>query len=231
MKLAWSIGHDYAHKGAESIWLKNAGLEYAEFDINKRIVELGTKYLKEKLGNSIDILTPMISKCQNKTAGAVLSEKISIINAWGADIAMESHFNAAGSPEAHGCEVIYFSLPGFERYSKKGKVLADLVQINLLNNLNSNPSRTFKITDRGPVGAAGMSEIIRVYSGNEGPARLAFLTKTKMPSIIIEPYFLSSKGDMECFLKGGAVAQEELESIATGTANGVIEFMKGKFND
>lgn len=225
MKIAWFAGHDNIQGGADSIWLRQANLKSREYDLNKEIVRIGCEYLKNKLGANIQLLEFNGENINRKSAGAILNEKINIINQWGADLAIESHFNSAGSEKATGCEVLYFSLPGFVRFSRRGKILANLIQSNLINILNNNPDRVTKIKDRGHIGAEGMSEIIR----SEGPARLAFLMKTKMPSVIIEPFFLSNKGDVECLLKGGAIAQRELENIAVGTANGIIQFIQGGF--
>ena len=209
MKLAWSIGHDYIHKGAYSKPLR----EY-EYFLAKKVVLLGTKIIGD---NNLDIklFTPFIPNCEAYSAGQVLRQKISLINNWGADLALESHFNSSDNEAANGCEVLYFSLPGIERFSKKGKKFASLLQDNLLHNFNG------RIKDRK---IKGMSELRRVYSGHEVVPRFAFLTQTKMPAIIVEPLFISSPQDTE-FMRNNM--NKEIENIAKAVIASAMEYEAG----
>lgn len=220
-RLFWVAGHDTSHPGAVS----NITGE-VEHHINSQLVNEGTVLLSQKLGNQIEIISPIIKNVQNKSAGQVLMEKIKIANEYKCDLAIESHHNAASSPKATGCEVIYFSLPGKDSaFSSNGKTFANIVQSNILSKLNNNPDRIHKIKDRGTVGAEGMSNIIRVYNGVEGTARFAFLTKTKMPAIIIEPFFLTSPEDMEVMIKGGVYRDNEIHLTAEAVVDSIITYI------
>ena len=145
MKIAWSIGHYPAVKGAWS-----GPLQEWEHDIAREVVFSGIPLLGT-LGYEV-IFMPFCS----------LKEKIRAINKAGVDIAVESHFNSSTNVLANGCETLYFSLPfmGGKRFSKKGKLLAECIQKSTLRCLNRVPDRAVK--DRG---TKGMADIRRIYRG------------------------------------------------------------------
>jgi hypothetical protein len=214
MKLAWSIGHDIAHRGAYSKVL-NEPEHFMAIDVVKR----GCKIIKA-LELEIDVYVPNfhIPNQATKSAGKVLREKIRLINDWEADLAIESHFNSAFY-KARGCETLYFSLPGWNRFSPKGKKAAQLIQDQTLRLLNSVEDREVK--DRG---AKGMADIRRVYNGKETFPRFAFLLQTKMPAVILEPLFLSNSEDMLYMTEDHR--KFEITRLAMGAVTGIIKWCK-----
>lgn len=196
MKIAWSIGHYPAAKGVFSNTLKES-----EFDIAKEVVALGCAMLA---AYGIKTFTPPPD---------VLDKKIKAINDWEADFAIESHFNGSSNPKASGCETLYFSIPivGGHRFSAEGKKLAECIQESTLFQL-----RNASIKDRG---AKGMANILRVYNGVETVPRYAFLTKTKMPAVICEPFFLTSPEDCFGLMKD---REKEIERLARGVVDGIL---------
>lgn len=217
MKLAWSIGHDILHSGAYS-----DPLGKSEHVLARQVVELGIQIINS-LGIGWEVFCPsLVVDPAGKSAGAVLNEKIRKINEFGADIAIESHFNSAGSPLARGCETIYFSLPIGKRFSPEGKRLAECIQRNTLSHLNATNDRVIRpahaISDRG---IKGMSDLIREYNGREVVPRFAFLTQTKMPSVILEPYFISSPFDTALM---SLEPKKEVYRLALGVVSGILEW-------
>jgi N-acetylmuramoyl-L-alanine amidase len=156
-------------------------------------------------------------------AGSILRQKIRRINEWEADVAVESHFNAASSPKARGCETLYFSLPGAgNRFSPSGKLLAELVQAATLKTLNGAnirvPRPVIHVKDRG---AKGMADLRRIYNGKETVPRFSFLTQTKMPAIILEPLFITSPLDTLGLAKD---RKREVHRLALGAVTGLIKW-------
>jgi N-acetylmuramoyl-L-alanine amidase len=214
LKLAWSIGHDDSHSGAYS-----KILEAREHDLAREVVERGIAIIKG-MELDIDVLNPstLIVLPQTRSAGKILREKIHLINEWGAHLAIESHFNSSVFRKASGCETLYFSLPGVNRFSPKGKTLAQFIQTNTLYSLQKVEGRIVK--DRG---AKGMASLIRIYNGKETIPRYAFLTQTHMPAVITEPLFLSSEEDMKYL---GSDRGKEITRLAMGVVVGVIKWAK-----
>ncbi len=90
----------------------------------------------------------------------------------GVTLAVELHFNAA-TPTASGSEMLYHHL------SRKGKRLASCVQTSILN--------TYDTTDRG------VKPLNRFSRGG------GFVTYTKCPAIVCEPFFGTSEKDWKKF--------------------------------
>jgi N-acetylmuramoyl-L-alanine amidase len=179
-------------------------------------VECGSELLKLR-DKDITVHTPDMMFPQNKSSGKVLREKIDVLNKWEVDLAIESHFNSYKSSKARGCETLYFSLPGLNRFSKKGKVLAECIQEETISQMELRSGRP--IYNRG---AKGMASFKRLLSdGREIVPRYAFLTRTKMPAVITEPLFISSEEDA-WYLKHEH--DEEILRLATGVVNGILKF-------
>lgn len=202
MRIAWSIGHYPESKGAYY-----PILDAWEHDIAISVVECGKTILVNK---GYDVIIPPTTK---------LGDKIAYINAHRPEIAIESHFNASGNESAKGCEVLYFSIPfgSSIRFSMKGKKLAEHIQFETLEALNS-ASVGRKVRDRG---AKGMADIRRVYNGKETIPRFAFLMRTNMPAVIVEPLFLTNYYDAHWLTQD---KEAEIHRIAMGVVNGVLRY-------
>jgi N-acetylmuramoyl-L-alanine amidase len=214
MKLSWSCGHDNIHTGVYSDIL-----HMPEHKIARDVVIRGTELIRN-MNLKIEVFTPYFSGIV-KSAGAVLNQKIKAINESKSDFAIESHFNGFSSPTAKGCETIYFSLPGVGRFSKKGKKLAECIHNNTLDILNKKRRADFFIIGVYDRGLKGMGDIIRDFGKGETNARFAFLTKTKMPALILEPLFITNENDC-IYLKKDY--QGEITRLAFGVVNGLIQY-------
>lgn len=91
------------------------------------------------------------------------------------DIAVEFHLNAAENKSAHGCEMLYWN------NSTKGHELASMFQVNVTNRL--------KLKDRG----------VKPLKDNSRGGYL--LKSTAMPTIIVEPFFLSNDDELSRMMK------------------------------
>src|SRR3989304_6229451 len=132
MKIAWSVGHSPNKMGAYSKYLGEW-----EYNLAKEVVEEGVRILK--LYSYLQVLVPKSFR---------LMDKVFEINNWNADIAIESHFNSSLLESANGCETIYYS--GVGKYSEKGRILANLIQNNILKSaVTIDQSNPFKLKDRG----------------------------------------------------------------------------------
>jgi N-acetylmuramoyl-L-alanine amidase len=217
LKVAWSVGHDPLHSGAFS-----RPLGEKEHDLAREVVDIGIKAIKA-LSLDWDIFNPSdVVQYEHKDTMSVLRDKIILINEWGADIALESHFNSSSNHEVRGCETLYFSLPFGDRFSPEGKRLAELIQDSTLSVLNRAPFRTTRpaltLRDRG---AKGMGSIRRIYNGVETFPRYRFLTQTKMPAVILEPLFISSPHDTVCLLKD---RRREIHRLAIAVVGALVKW-------
>jgi len=110
-----------------------------------------------------------------------LPDKVAYINTLNADVAIEVHLNAANGV-ATGSESLYYP------FSKEGKRLARLVE-NQMEKITK--SRGIKLG---------------LFRGRKGKY-LYFLRKTKMPSIIVEPYFIDALEYIDPRLIGRMIAE------------------------
>ena len=118
------------------------------------------------LGHAVLDVTPG----NTSTSGADLTYGVSKANAWGAELFVSCHVNAAGGA---GCEVIY--APG----STKGQEYA-----NKVNNA---------------IAALGFKNR-KAYADIRG---LYEIKNTKMPCIILEPFFCDNAGDVALYQRIG----------------------------
>lgn len=91
------------------------------------------------------------------------------------DVAIEFHLNAAENKSANGCEMLYWNK------STKGHELASMFQINVTNMLG--------LRDRG----------VKPLKDNSRGGYL--LKSTSMPTIIVEPFFLSNDNELGRMMK------------------------------
>lgn len=115
-----------------------------------------------------------------------------LINATNADICISVHANAASTPLATGTETLHYE------HSDRSKSLATVVQQEIIGCLG--------LRDRG---VKSLSLDDRGYS---------LVKKTKMPHVIIEPYFLSNKRDI-------AIATEKMEELAESIASACASYL------
>lgn len=107
------------------------------------------------------------------------------INETGADIALEFHLNSA-TGNATGTEMIYIS--------QAGKKLAEKLQKAAV--------LTLRLADRG---------VKKPFAGRGN----YFLTKTRMPAVIVESFFIDNSEDL-------AVGNARKEELALSYANAIV---------
>lgn len=124
---------------------------------------------------------------------AFLPQKVNQTNA---DIAVSLHCNAFNK-EANGSETLYY------KGSKKGELLAGFIQHEVVKCLDLK-DRGLKICEYGHVGKAG----------DRGGY---LLKKTKMPCVIVEPFFIDSDSSLN-------LAQSKIEELAKAYFDGIEEY-------
>ncbi len=130
------------------------------------------------------------------TVAEALHRRAEIANTARANLFVSVHNNAAGDPEAEGTETFYWGTP--DNYSVEGKLLAEAIQRNLLEAIDS--------VDRGA----------RTHWRN-----LVVLAETDMPAALAEVGFVTNPEE-EAKLKDSAYQK----AGAQGIANGVLEYLK-----
>ena len=106
------------------------------------------------------------------------------IDAWGADISLSLHFNAASNAKANGHEVLYCE------YSTHGQIYAQLMEGIFDKNL-PNKSRGIKPRTKAQRGGG-------------------FLCRGKSACILVEPFFASHQHD---YVEGGAHREALIKSF------------------
>jgi N-acetylmuramoyl-L-alanine amidase len=125
-----------------------------------------------------------------------LQGRCDFANAAPASLFVAVHNNAAGDPKAEGTETFYWGTP--DSYSAQGKLLADSIQRNLLDAIDS--------YDRGA----------RTHWIN-----LAVLAGTDMTAALTEVGFLTNAEEEAKLIK-----PEYQKSAAQGIAAGILEYLK-----
>lgn len=154
MKVALSIGHSRHDGGAMATSRKWSEYDFWRTHVNQVKDEL------ERLGHVAVV-------CNRSDAGGTTPSYAAMAcNASGADLAVEFHFNAAGSG-ATGTETFFW------RDSVKGRIAAELIQ--------SAMCEVLKLPDRGvkPI-------------GKPSDSAYAFFQKSRMPAVLLEPAFAGS---------------------------------------
>ncbi len=155
-KIAISAGHYPERPGM--IATINGGHIYVEHEMAKQV----TAVLKA-------ILSQQGAEIEVQEVWGTLRQKVETINRWGANLALEVHFNDAQNPAAVGTETLYYS------GSTEGKNFAAHIQEQLVTTL----------------GTENRGAKIGWYQGQVG-VPLYFLKNTQMPAIIIEVCFLNT---------------------------------------
>jgi len=102
------------------------------------------------------------------------------------DLFISVHCNGAESGQAHGCEVVY--------REDDDKKLAEAIQKNLISDLS--------VRDRGII-----------HDLNDLKRRLAVLSTPGIPSVIVEPGFITNDKDREMLQRSTDVADAILKGI------------------
>lgn len=169
-KVAISAGHNPGAKGA--VWG-----DVSEYDETVLWQEQLLKAFAQ-----VNFRNPEESQIQAiPIATGTLGAKVREINSHYVDLAVEVHFNAAGSAVVSGCETLFY--PG----SKTGEVAAKVVQLPL--------AEAMKARSRGVkpgwyrMDRPGVVDFYGDEDGDEMPDY--FLKATNCTALILEPEFLS----------------------------------------
>ncbi len=130
------------------------------------------------------------------TVSEALHRRAEIANEACANLFVSVHNNAAGDPAAEGTETFYWGTPA--KYSVEGKLLAEAIQRNLLEAIDS--------VDRGA----------RTHWIN-----LVVLAETDMPAALAEVGFVTNPEE-EALLK----TPKYQAAAAQGIADGVLEYLR-----
>lgn len=179
MKIATSAGHSYASDGAQ-------GNGYSEHNeavrLNNAFIALCNKY---GVG---------VADCTSEahSVNGYINEQVSFTNASGANVAIQWHFNSAGTPDATGTEVLYYE------GSQRGLELATAMSHEL--------SKALGIQDRGAKDR-----------WSQGSTKtLGFIGRTNMESFIIETAFISNPNDMYCYINNIEDIVKAVFKVLTG---------------
>ena len=186
-KIAISAGHYPQRPGV--IATIDGGHIYVEHELAKQV----TTVLKS-------ILIQQEAETEIQEVWGTLQQKVETINRWGADLALEVHFNDAPNPAAIGTETLYYT------GSTEGKKFAVAIQQQLVEKLGTE--------DRGAK--------IGWYQGQVG-VPLYFLKNTQMPAIIIEVCFLNTT-DIEKVIGIPELSNWE-NNVAEAIANGIGNYI------
>lgn len=116
------------------------------------------------------------------------SGMIGFVNGLKVDFALELHFNAAENPQANGCEMLFWHT------SERSRAFAGVMQAAVRGR--------WLLADRG---------IKPIITGGRGAP---FLSRTKMPAVIAEPFFGSNRKEMQD-------AMDRVDTLAAGYADGL----------
>ncbi|RIW17895.1 N-acetylmuramoyl-L-alanine amidase [Vibrio harveyi] len=118
--------------------------------------------------------------------GSSYTGMVNDVNATNADFAIELHCNAVANNSVQGAETLYW------HKSTRSKALAQKLQLPVVNLLGE--------SNRG---------IKPIIKGDRGAT---FLRRTKMPAVILEPFFISNTKSLE----NGLVLREQLANVVAG---------------
>ncbi|UTZ44590.1 N-acetylmuramoyl-L-alanine amidase [Vibrio campbellii] len=118
--------------------------------------------------------------------GSSYTGMVNDVNATNADFSIELHCNSVVNQEVQGGETLYW------HKSSRSKALAKKLQAPIVHLLGEN--------NRG---------IKPIVKGDRGAT---FLRRTKMPAVILEPFFISNTKSLE----NGLILREQLASVVAG---------------
>lgn len=161
MKVALCIGHSRRVLGKPEGGAVSVG-DVTEYEYNSEVAG----YLEEEL-NKVGIKTAIFDVYGGSSYGAAMDDVARKVRSFGADIAIELHFNASSSPHSKGYEFLCW------HKSNGGKRLATI--------LLSEFGREFPA-----MSARGVKEC------NDDSRGASFLKKTHCVAVITEPFFGSN---------------------------------------
>lgn len=179
-KIVVDIGHGHPDPGA----VGPTGLKESEI-----CEDLGLRF-----GNLLELLGAHVLYVR-KRESIDLSERARIANDARADVFVSLHLNGSSKTEAAGTSTYYFA--SGNRYSRKGKRLAELIQGELLSSLGRKDNKV-----RGK--------------------NFTVLRTTKMPAVLVEPVFITNPEE-ERLLREEAFRQK----IAVAVFDGVQGYLRG----
>lgn len=185
---------DPGHGGSEKANRGPTGYIEADgvLDIALRLKPLLQPHFDVKLSRETDITVPLYARSD-------------MANAWGADILVSIHTNAAANPEAQGIEIFHSKIGEWGgRFATEASQLAAYV-LKFLVKETGRESRGIKTR---LVDAAG--------SPIQGMDYYAILRRTGCPAIIVEAGFHTNPEE-EALLKTPEFRQKIAEAIAKGT--------------
>lgn len=182
-KLAVVVGHNSKSQGAV-----RPDTGESEYVYNGKIAA----YM-EKIGRDYDLNVKIFFREPGIGYKREIKKVYAEVDAWGADGAVELHFNASGDPSASGTETLTSGSPG-------SVAMAQSVQMELVEELS--------LKDRG----------IKVRNSRTKGRGYQSLVSGKAPAILTEPFFAtSSKGQQSSDSK--LERQKIGEAILQGIAN------------
>ncbi|HAW60366.1 MAG TPA: hypothetical protein DCW86_02705 [Actinobacteria bacterium] len=179
--IAVDIGHGHLDPGA----IGPTGLKESEV-----CEDLGLRF-----GNLLELLGAHVLYTRKREQSTELSERARIANDARVDIFVSLHLNGSSKTEAAGTSTYYFA--SGNRYSRKGKRLAELIQKELLSSLDRKDNKI-----RGK--------------------NFTVLRTTKMPAVLVEPVFITNPEE-ERLLRKEAFRQK----IAVAIFDGVQGYLRG----
>ena len=203
MRVALSVGHSTKDSGAVA---HHNGKKYKEYDLNKKLFE---EIIKLPLKNAEWWQADQL--CDNLPYPSHLNKTIRQINAHNCACAIEIHHNSVWNKDVRGGMAIYWDT------SVKGKLLSDMIawQMQFLpKGVGFDGVKTHWVGKQREYYNVGSLGTIR-HIGR----RLAFLGKTKVPAVIVEPIFMSNYDDLMFGI-------EHRVEIARAIRNGVDAWCK-----
>lgn len=171
-KIAVVVGHNERRQGAVR---KDNG--ETEFAFNSRVAKVMQELAEQVGGYAVKVFY--------RQAGGGYSREIAdvyrAVDAWGADVSMELHFNSLDKESANGCETL-----------SSGTVKS----LALAQEVNDEIVRTFGVRDRG----------VRTRASSERGG--GSLHAGRAPAILTEPFFGSNPSDLIKF--AGTEAERKL---------------------
>ncbi|MYM61621.1 hypothetical protein GTG28_20685 [Vibrio sp. OCN044] len=119
------------------------------------------------------------------------------VNDTGSDVAVSLHCNAYNAAVS-GSEVLYY------KYSKTSPRLAELIQKEVVAALD--------LPDRG------LRPVDKSHAGKKGDRGGYLCAKTKMPCVIVEPFFIDNDNDL-------STAMNKMDQLSEAIAKGIAEYV------
>ena len=186
LKLAVVVGHNVRSQGAVR---RDTG--ETEFSYNSRLADMIVNSGKD-VGIDVNIFIRTAGLGYTREIRKVYKE----VDAWGADLSMELHFNSAAATSAGGTETLSSG-------SKNSLIFAEEIQEQLLQAMGR-INRGIKVRNSRTKGRGYMS-----------------LVAGRAPAVIVEPFFGSNAADLKA-----TDQESEMEEIARALIFATIDTEK-----